>query len=169
VSGRLDWNLRTKDRVFLLIQYDHGQFTNYVDSISPIFDSYSHQPTWQGQLNETHTFSPTAANQFLLAGTYVKSRTGVANSAQALAAFPVTLNWWNEGQAFSVYVKTATSVPTLHNGLPGTGWKGLEESPGYHSTGASSPLLFLSSLSNSPSMNFPDTVHLRHPWTTPQT
>jgi hypothetical protein len=101
VSGRLDWNLKTKDRVFLLIQYDHGQFTNYVDPISPIFDSYSRQPTWQGQLNETHTFSPTSANQFLLAGTYVKNRTGVANSSQALAALPVTLNWWNDGQAFT--------------------------------------------------------------------
>jgi hypothetical protein len=101
VSGRLDWNLRTNDRLFLLIQYDHGQFTNYVDPISPIFNSYSHQPTWQGQFNETHTFSPTSANQFLLAGTYVKNRTGVANSSQALAALPVTLNWWNEGQAFN--------------------------------------------------------------------
>jgi hypothetical protein len=102
VSGRLDWNIGANDRAFLLIQYDHGNFTNYVDAVSAIFNSYSHQPTWQGQLNETHMFSPTAANQFLLAGTFVKSRTGVANSSQALAALPVSLNWWAEGAAFSI-------------------------------------------------------------------
>jgi hypothetical protein len=102
VSGRVDWNLGTSDRVFLLMQFDHGQVANYVDAISPLFNSYSHQPTWQGQLSETHTMGPTAANQFLFAGTYIKQATGVANSSQALAALPVTLNWWNEGQAFSV-------------------------------------------------------------------
>ena len=102
VSGRLDWNLAVNDRAFLLIQHDQGVFTNYVDAVSPIFNSYSHQPTWQAQLNETHTFSPTAANQFILAGTYIKSRTGVANSSQALAALPLSLNWWNDGAAFSI-------------------------------------------------------------------
>jgi hypothetical protein len=101
VSGRLDWNVSVNDRAFLLVQHDQGKFTNYVDAVSPIFNSYAHQPTWQAQLNETHTFGATAANQLILAGTYVKSRTGVANSSQALAALPVTLNWWNDGAAFS--------------------------------------------------------------------
>ena len=70
VSGRLDWNLRAKDRAFLLVQYDHGQRAAWIDPINSAFNSYIHVPWWQGQLNETHTISPTAANQFLLAGTY---------------------------------------------------------------------------------------------------
>jgi hypothetical protein len=33
VSGRVDWNIRAADRVFLLMQYDHGQRAVYVDPI----------------------------------------------------------------------------------------------------------------------------------------
>jgi hypothetical protein len=97
VSGRVDWNIGTSDRAFLLVQYDHGQPAAYVDPISPLFNAYSNQPWWQGQLSETHTIGPTAANQFLLAGTYIKQVTSVANSSQTLAAFPTTLSWNNAG------------------------------------------------------------------------
>ena len=97
VSGRVDWNMFASDRVFLLLQYDHGRRATSVDPVSPLFDAYAHQPWWQGQLIETHTIGPTAANQFLLAGTYINSVWGVANSTQALAAFPTTLSWFNAG------------------------------------------------------------------------
>jgi hypothetical protein len=97
VSGRVDWNIGASDRVFLLVQHDHGQPAAYVDPISPLFNAYSNQPWWQGQLSETHTIGPTAANQFLLAGTYIKQVTSVANSSQTLAAFPTTLSWNNAG------------------------------------------------------------------------
>ncbi len=101
VSGRVDWNVRASDRVFLLVQYDHGNRAVYVDPISPLFNAYANQPWWQGQISETHTFGPTAANQFLFAGTYINQVTGVANSSQTLAAFPTTLNWYNANSAFA--------------------------------------------------------------------
>ena len=101
VSGRVDWNLGSSDRVFLLAQFDHGHRANYVDAISPVFDAYSRQPWWQGQLNETHAMGPTAANQFLLGLNYILAKSGVPDPSQALAAFPVTLNWFSAGQAFS--------------------------------------------------------------------
>jgi hypothetical protein len=101
VSGRVDWNIGTSDRVFLLVQYDHGQRAVYVDPISSLFNAYSNQRWWQGQLNETHTVGPTAANQFFLAGTYISAVSGVANSSQTLAAFPTTLNFYNAGSAFA--------------------------------------------------------------------
>ena len=100
VSGRMDWNIRAGDRVFLLVQYDHGQRAVYVDPISPLFNANLNQPWWQGQLSETHAFGPMAANQFLLAGTYINAVSGVANSSQTLAAFPTTLNWFNAGAPF---------------------------------------------------------------------
>jgi len=100
VSGRVDWNMGAGDRVFLLVQYDHGQRAVYVDPISSLFNAYTHQPWWQGQLSETHIFGPTAANQFLLAGTYINQVSGVANSSQTLAAFPTTLNWYGAGSPF---------------------------------------------------------------------
>jgi Carboxypeptidase regulatory-like domain len=101
VSGRVDWNLGSNDRLFLLAQFDHGHIANFVDAISPVFDAYSRQPWWQGQLSETHTIGPTAANQFLLGLNYTLAKTGVTDPSQALTAFPVTLNWWNAGQPFT--------------------------------------------------------------------
>jgi hypothetical protein len=102
VSGRVDWNIRASDRVFLLVQYDHGNRAVYVDPISPLFNAYTNQPWWQGQLSETHIFGPTAANQLLLAGTYINQVTGVANSSQTLAAFPTDLNWFSANSAFAL-------------------------------------------------------------------
>jgi hypothetical protein len=97
VSGRLDWDLKATDRMFLLVQYGNGKTPVHVDVISPLFNDYCQQSTWQGQLSETHTIGPTAANQFLLAGTFINRTCGVANSAQALATFPTELSWFNAG------------------------------------------------------------------------
>ncbi|MGO9084746.1 MAG: carboxypeptidase regulatory-like domain-containing protein, partial [Candidatus Sulfotelmatobacter sp.] len=68
VSGRMDWNIRTNDRAFFLLQYDNGRQPIVVDPISSLFNVYETGPWWEAQLNETHTFGTTAANQFLLAG-----------------------------------------------------------------------------------------------------
>jgi len=92
VSGRVDWNLRSKDRLFLLVQYGEGRTPVHVDPISPLFSAYCSQSTWQGQLSETHTISATAANQILLAGTFLDRTCGVANSAKTIAAYPTELN-----------------------------------------------------------------------------
>jgi len=100
LSGRMDWNLAANDRVFLLVQYNFGNLAKYVDAISPVFNAFSTQSAWQGQLNETHTLGPTAANQFLLAGTYLYGATALANTAKTRAVFPNDLNWWNEGNTF---------------------------------------------------------------------
>jgi hypothetical protein len=95
VSGRVDWNLKANDRVFLLVQYGDGKTPVHVDEVSSFFNAYCNQSTWQGQLNETHTIGPTAANQLLLAGTFVNRTCGVANSAQTLATFPTEVSWFN--------------------------------------------------------------------------
>jgi len=101
VSGRVDWNISGSDRVFLLVQYDHGNRAVYIDPISPLFNANTNQTWWQGQLSETHTIGPTAANQFLLAGTYINAVAAVTNPSQALAAFPTTLNWSSAGNPFA--------------------------------------------------------------------
>ena len=67
ISGRVDWNTASKDRVFLLVQYDHG-INRFVDPISPLFNIETDQPWWQGQLVHTHVLGVSAANQFVLGG-----------------------------------------------------------------------------------------------------
>ena len=100
-SGRADWNVAANDRAFLLVQYNFGNKENYIDPINPIFDSFARQSAWQGQLSETHTLGPTAANQLLLAGTYTYGVGGVANPAKTHAFFPNVLNFFNAGGPFS--------------------------------------------------------------------
>lgn len=101
VSGRADWNIGTNDHAFWLLQYDYGQRATYLDPISSAFNAYTNQPWWQSQLSETHSIGTTAANQFLLAGTYINSTTSVANPVQTHSVFPTVLNWGNAGGAFS--------------------------------------------------------------------
>jgi hypothetical protein len=93
ISGRLDWNIGHKDRVFLRVQYDGGHQASYTDPISPLFDAGSDQPWWQGQLNETHTFGPSEINQLLIAGTWFSAVFSQKNPSQSLAAFPTVLTW----------------------------------------------------------------------------
>ncbi len=100
VSGRADWNIAANDRAFLLVQNNFGRRQNYTDPISPLFDSFARQSTWQGQLSETHALGPTAANQFLLAGTYSYYVQGVADPAKTHAFFPNVLNFFNAGGPF---------------------------------------------------------------------
>ena len=92
-SGRLDWNPGKDDRAFLRVQYDRGDGAIATDPISPLFDGDFNQPWWQGQFLETHTFGPRSANQFLVASSYFGSIFQFKNPAQALAAFPTTLNF----------------------------------------------------------------------------
>jgi hypothetical protein len=92
-SGRVDWIAGLNDRAFLRLQYDHGRAAVYTDPISPVFDADNSGPWWQAQLSETHTFGPSAASQFLLAGSYFALILRVKNPSQALSAFPTVLGF----------------------------------------------------------------------------
>jgi len=93
VSGRVDWNIRAKDRIFLRVGYDHGHQSSFTDPISPLFNQNSNQPFWQGQLVETHTFSPSIVNQFIAAGWGVSQVFELPNFSAAHAALPTLLSW----------------------------------------------------------------------------
>jgi hypothetical protein len=91
LAGRLDWNIGVNDRAFMRVQYDVGTQPTFTDPLSSVFNASSYQPEYQGQLNETHTFSPTLTNQFLLAATWYSAIFKQANAAASSAAFPTTL------------------------------------------------------------------------------
>jgi hypothetical protein len=91
IAGRLDWNVGNNDRVYMRMQYDHGVQPTYTDPLNPIFNAESDQPEYQGQLNWTHTFSPTLTNQFLFAATWYSAIFKSVDQPTALAAFPQDL------------------------------------------------------------------------------
>jgi hypothetical protein len=88
LAGRVDWNIGVNDRAYVRVQYDKGTQPTYTDPLLPLFNDHSVQPEYQGQLNETHTFSPTLTNQFLFATTWYSAIFNSPNQPAALAAFP---------------------------------------------------------------------------------
>jgi hypothetical protein len=99
ISGRADWNIGTNDRMFVRMQYDQGIQPTGTDPLNSVFNISSNQPEYQGQLNETHTFSPTLTNQFLMAATWYSAIFQAANTPSFLAAAPIQLDFQNFGDA----------------------------------------------------------------------
>ena len=93
MSGRLDWDVNGKNRVFFRVQYDGGHSSAITDPISPAFDADFTNPWWQGQVNWTRTFDSSAASQFLAAGSYLAPILALKNTSQGLAAFPTSLHF----------------------------------------------------------------------------
>ena len=91
-EGRVDWNASASDRLFVQLQNDRGFYPSYLDFINPLFDAGVNSPSWQGQALETHIFGAHAANQLLLAFNYINPSFYLTHSAQAVSAFPATLN-----------------------------------------------------------------------------
>ena len=90
-ADRVDWNMSGSDRAFLRLQYSAGRNAISTDPISPLFDANANQPSWQGQVIETHTFGASTASQFLVAGSYFAPISQTQNASQALSAFPTEL------------------------------------------------------------------------------
>lgn len=91
LAGRVDYNLGTRDRIFVRAQTDRGDQATYTDPINSVFNAHSYQPEWQGQLVETHTFGANTVNQFILSGAWYSAIFRNASRNASLAAYPTDL------------------------------------------------------------------------------
>lgn len=91
VTARADFRLGSKDNAFIHFRRDHGVQPTFTDPINPIFNAQSDQPEYDGQLEETHTFSPNVVNQFILSGSWYSAYFLSVNQAQSTAAIPETM------------------------------------------------------------------------------
>lgn len=73
VSGRVDYNLSDKDQLFWRVRMDRGTQPTTADFINPAFSANSFQPSYDGQGQWSHVFSPNATNQFVYAGSYYRA------------------------------------------------------------------------------------------------
>ena len=92
LTARVDQNLGTNDRLFGHFRTDHGFQASITDVISPLFNLGSRQPQYEGQLEETHTVSANAVNQFIASGQWYSALFNVPNLQAALQAQPFTLS-----------------------------------------------------------------------------
>ncbi len=93
MATRVDYNISDSDRMFVRFQTDHGIQPSFTDPINPIFNAISSQPSYQGQINETHTFGARAVNNVILSGAWYGAQFGPSNLSATLAAFPTQLTF----------------------------------------------------------------------------
>jgi len=69
LTERIDYNISASDKLFGRFKVDHGQQPTSTDLIDrAVFSTDSSQPEYEGQINETHIFSPTTVNNFIVSG-----------------------------------------------------------------------------------------------------
>ncbi len=73
INDRLDFNLSSNDHLYIHSKSDHGVQPTQTSFLNPIFDAESPQPSYEGQLSETHTFSSHLTNQFLFGASYYRA------------------------------------------------------------------------------------------------
>ena len=93
LAGRVDWNLGTNDKMYVRYKQDKGFQPSFTDPINPVFNLVSNQPQYEGQLAETHTFSPYIINQFTFNASYYRAIFQAPDPAANLAAFPGTFEF----------------------------------------------------------------------------
>jgi hypothetical protein len=89
LTARVDYKIGAKDNFFIHYKQDHGTQPTYTDLIHPLFTVASIQPAWEGQMSETHTFSPNIVNQLVLTGNYYSAPFANTNNYESVA--PTTI------------------------------------------------------------------------------
>ncbi len=87
-SGRVDYNLSDKDHLFWRVKVDQGTQPTYSDFVNSAFSANSYQPSYDGQGQWSHVFSPNLTNQFVYAGSYYRA---IFTQAGCCAGFPFTV------------------------------------------------------------------------------
>jgi hypothetical protein len=99
LAGRIDQTLGNADQLFVRFQTDRGLQATSTSPFGSVFNTYSNQPEWQGQLHETHTFSANAVNEFSASFRWISAKFGPSSVAATLAALPFQFSF--VGNAFS--------------------------------------------------------------------
>lgn len=73
INDRVDFNLGSNDHLYIHSKDDHGVQPTQTSFLNPVFDAESPQPSYEGQANWTHTFSPRLTNQFLFGASYYRA------------------------------------------------------------------------------------------------
>ena len=89
LTARVDYKIGAKDNYFIHYKQDKGTQPTFVDLISPLFSALSPQPSWEGQMSETHQFTTSLVNQLVLTGNYYSAP--FQNTNNYSAAAPLTI------------------------------------------------------------------------------
>jgi len=91
LAGRLDFNLATRDRLFVSGRVDRGNQASFTDPINPLFNLVSVQPDDEGQIGWTHLMGTNKVNSFRATLQYYSALFNAPDLNKALQAFPSTM------------------------------------------------------------------------------
>jgi len=89
--GRVDYSFNDNNKIFGRVKFDRGTQPTYADPINSAFNAISHQPQNEGQLNYTHIFSPSVANNFIFSDLSYSAVFQSSNLSLANQTFPEIL------------------------------------------------------------------------------
>jgi len=89
LTARVDYKIGEKDNFFIHYKQDKGIQPTWVDLVSPLFSASSSQPAWEGQMSETHTFTPNLVNQLVVTGNYYSAPFQNSQNYQSVAPFSI--------------------------------------------------------------------------------
>jgi len=87
-TQRIDWDVSDKQKIWARFKMDHGSQPTYTSFINPVFDAVSVQPEYEGQMNDTYSFSPNLVNSAVIAANWYTAFFGSLNPQAASAALP---------------------------------------------------------------------------------
>jgi len=123
VSGRVDYNINDKHKVYFRLSRDWGIQASATSPISPIFNQQSNQPWTIPQVNYTYAITPNLVNNLILSGNWYSAIFGVANFPDAEQAFPGNFVLNDGGANGSANNSTGTGFANVNALLP-TGRRG---------------------------------------------
>ena len=96
-TGRIDYNISDKQRVYGRYKMDRGSQPTYTSFIDPLFSALSIQPEYEGQFNDSYAISPTKTNVFVAAANWYSAYFGPQNLAASQAEMPVNFYYTDLG------------------------------------------------------------------------
>lgn len=125
-TGRIDWNVSDKHKIFFRVTDDQGQQPTFVSLINPLWDIGSDQPAYTGQMNDTYSFTPNLTNQFIVGALYYSAIFKPTNLTAALASSPTQFIESADGGTNSLsgvgqssFFAGGTTLGTIWDDFPG--------------------------------------------------
>ncbi len=120
INSRVDVNVSASDHLYVHSKVDHGIQPTGTSFLDPVFDAQSPQPSYDGQLSETHTFSPQLTNQFLFAGSYYRAIFTNTNATTLASKVPFVLipEGYATGGDWDIYGGQPNWVGNIDYALP---------------------------------------------------
>jgi len=87
-TGRVDWNVSDKQKIYGRYKMDRGSQPTYTSFINPLFDAVSIQPEYEGQFNDSYVITPNITNVFVAAANWYTAYFGPASDSASLAVYP---------------------------------------------------------------------------------